>query len=332
MNPHSPRTDRPTASLHAPAHAHGTRPGRPFVSVILLNYNGKRFLKPCLDSVLADSYTPKEILLVDNASTDGSMNLAWAYQDRITIVQNPKNYGFPKGCNQGIEVARGDVIVLLNVDTVVRGGWLEKLMQPLANDPSIAMTGSKLLFPDSNLIQFAGGVMEPNGLTHHEGYGLPDGEAFNQPKEVDYLTGASVAIRRDVLDRLGGLDEGFPLYFEDLDFSLRVRQAGYKILYQPDSVVYHFETFGTKKHSARYYYKYHRGRMRFVLKHFGLRYFVKTFLPAEIGWYRRCHLRQQIAPLLSAYLTQMPKAPYFWLKGIIRRRCARPPAPITSRP
>ena len=293
---------------------------RPLVSVILLNYNGQRFLVPCLESVLADSYWPKEILLVDNASSDGSMNLAWAYQDRITIVQNPRNYGFPKGCNQGIQVARGDVIVLLNVDTVVCEGWLEKLIEPLRRDASLAMTGSKLLFPASNRIQFAGGVMEPNGLTHHVGYGLPDGEAFNQLKEVDYLTGASLAIRRDVLDRLGGLDEGFPLYFEDLDLSYRVRQAGYKILYQPESVVYHFETFGTKKHSARYYYKYHRGRMRFVLKHFGLRYFLKTFIPAEMEWYRRCHLRQQIAPLLLAYATQLPKALYFWLKGFARRR------------
>lgn len=330
MNPNSPRLQTPINS--PPSHSDVARSRRPLVSVILLNYNGLRFLVPCLESVLADTYTPKEILLVDNASTDGSMNLAWAYQDRITIVQNPQNYGFPKGCNQGIELARGDVIVLLNVDTVVREGWLEKLIQPLLHDETLAMTGSKLLFPDSNLIQFAGGVMEPNGLTHHEGYGLPDGEEFNQPREVDYLTGASVAIRRDVLDRLGGLDEGFPLYYEDLDFCYRVRQAGYKILYQPESVVYHFETFGTKKHSAPYFYKYHRGRMRFVLKHFGPRYFIRVFVPAELGWYRRCHLRQQIVPLLGAYLTQLPKAPYFWLKGFARRRFARLSARFTPRP
>jgi len=270
--------------------------------------------------VLADTYFPKEILFVDNASTDGSGSLAFPYQDRITIVQNRENYGFPKGCNLGIRVSRGDIIVLLNINTEVCPGWLTNLIQPLIDDPSIAMTGSKLLFPDSRLIQFAGGVMEPNGLTHHIGYGLSDNEEFSVPREVEYLTGASLAIRRDILDRLGGLDEGFPLYFEDLDFSCRTKQACYKILYQPSSVVFHFETYGTKKQSFKYYYKYHRGRIRFILKNFGIRYFIQNFLPSEFDWYRRCDFSRQCAPILLAYAGQFLKAPYFWIRGFWWRR------------
>ncbi|MGC9328135.1 MAG: glycosyltransferase family 2 protein [Candidatus Hinthialibacter sp.] len=292
----------------------------PLVSVIILNYNGKRFIEPCLDSVLRDSYHPKEILFVDNASKDGSAELAYAYQDRITIIRNQENYGFPKGCNLGIRVARGEVIVLLNIDTVVCEGWLTELIEPLHSHLHIGMTGSKLLFPDSDRIQFAGGVMEPNGLTQHIGYGQPDGEAFDAPREVEYLTGASLAIRRSLLDQLGGLDEGFPLYFEDLDLSIRMKQAGYAVLYQPSSVVYHFETYGTPKQSFIYYYKYHRGRIRCILKNFGLRYFLAVFLPAELNWLRRCDWTQQIKPLLAAYAGQAPKAPYFWMRGFIRRR------------
>jgi len=290
------------------------------VSVIILNYNGERFISCCLDSVLADDYQPKEILLVDNASNDKSVAMAFEYQDKITIVQNAENFGFPKGCNLGIRVARGDIIVLLNVDTEVREGWLTELIKPMLHDPQVGLTGSKLLFPDSDLIQFAGGTMEPNGLTQHRGYGQLDNGDYDESKEVEYLTGASVAIRRSVFNRLGLLDEGFPLYFEDIDFSNRARQAGYKILYQPSSVVYHFETYGTKKNSFKYYYKYHRGRLRFVLKSFGVKYFLSTFAPYEFDWYKRCGLINQISPLLCAYCTQLPKAPYFWLKGFIRRR------------
>lgn len=303
-----------------------TSKSKPFVSVIILNYNGKKFLKSCLDSVLADSYHPKEIILVDNASSDGSLAIAREYQDRVTLIENPANYGFPKGCNQGINVARGDIIVLLNVDTVVRKNWLEALVEPLRDDPTVGLTGSKLLFPDNGLIQFAGGVMEPNCLTHHEGYGAKDDGTFDKPKSVDYLTGASLAIRQDVLEKLGGLDERFPLYFEDLDLCYRARQAGYKVLYQPSSVVCHYETFGTEKFSPDYFYYFHRGRLRFALKHFGLKYFLTSFLPYEWNWRLRCDLNRQIIPLLCAYAGQLPKAPYFWFKGFFRRRFSPNPS------
>jgi GT2 family glycosyltransferase len=296
-----------------------TIPSNPLVSIIILNYNGKRFIRPCLDSVLNETYYPKEIIFVDNGSSDGSIQVAREYEDRMTIVENGENYGFPKGCNLGFELARGEIIVLLNMDTVVTENWLRPLVDSLVNDPQIAMTGSKLLFPDSNRIQFAGGKMKPNGLTHHYGYGEFDSEKFNQPREVDYLTGASVAIRRDVFEQLGCLDEGFPLYFEDLDFSCQVKKAGYTILFQPKSVVYHYETYGTVKESFAYFYKYHRGRIRFMIKHFGFRYFWKTFLPVEKHWIQYSNIKKQINPLLLAYATQFPKALYFWPKGMIER-------------
>ncbi|RJP31370.1 MAG: glycosyltransferase family 2 protein [Candidatus Omnitrophota bacterium] len=292
----------------------------PFVSVIILNFNGNKFIQRCLQSVLADSYEPKEIILVDNASRDDSLELARSFADQITIIENPKNYGFPKGCNQGIRQAKGDIIVLLNIDTVVRKDWLNALIEPMMSDAKIGVVGSKLFFLDGKHIQFAGGWMRPNCLTYHEGYGKPDSAKYNVPHEVEYITGASMAIRREVLERTGGLDEGFPLYYDDLDLCYRARKAGFGVYYQPDSVVLHFETFGTKKNSHIYFYKYHRGRIRFLLKNFGIRYFVGTFLPAEIRWYKECNFRQQLIPLASAYLTQFPKAPYYWIRGFVRRR------------
>ena len=294
----------------------------PLVSIIILNYNGENFIERCLKSVIADPYYPKEILLVDNASKDRSLEIARRFQDSITIVENPKNYGFPKGCNQGIQVSRGEIIILLNIDTVVRENWLKGLVDPLITDPTIGLTGSKLLFLDGRTIQFAGGRMHPNCLTTHDGYGELDIEnpQFSVRQEVEYLTGASVAIRRKVLDELGGLDEGFPLYYEDIDFSCRAKKAGYRTFYEPKSVVLHFETFGTKKKSTKYFYRYHRGRIRFLVKNFGLRYFLTVFLPEELRWYRRFPLHEQIMALFCAYITQLPKAPYFWMRGFIQRR------------
>ncbi len=292
----------------------------PYVSIVILNYNGKAFIKRCLETVLADPYEPKEILLVDNASQDLSLEIARPWQDRITIVENPKNYGFPKGCNKGIQLARGDIIVLLNIDTSVRENWLTELIQPFMEDASVGITGSKLLFLDGKTIQFAGGSMRPNGLTSHEGYGMRDSNKYDIPKDVEYITGASMAIRRDLLEKAGGLDEGFPLYYEDIDLCFRVRRLGYRIRYQPGSVVFHYETFGTKKQSHKYFFKYHRGRIRFILKHFGLRYFLFSFIPDELSWYGECKLTQQILPLFRAYLAQFFKAPYFWCRGFVIRR------------
>ncbi len=292
----------------------------PLVSIIILNYNGQTFIQRCIQSVLADEYEPKEVILVDNNSKDNSLETAHQFKDQIRIIKNPKNYGFPKGCNQGIKHAKGDVIVLLNIDTVVRKNWLEALLEPIRSDSRIGIAGSKLLFLDGKHIQFAGGWMRPNCLTYHEGYGKPDSEKHNVPHEVEYITGASMAIRRDALIKSGGLDEGFPLYYDDLDLCFRIRKLGYGIYYQPQSVVLHFETFGTKKNSRTYFYKYHRGRIRFLLKNFGIRYFIGTFIMAEIRWWKECNFRQQFIPLFGAYCTQFPKAPYLWFRGFVYRR------------
>ncbi|MDP8245711.1 MAG: glycosyltransferase family 2 protein [Candidatus Hinthialibacter antarcticus] len=302
------------------SNTYSNKPDLPLVSVVVLNYNGRQFIVDCIESVLKDSYGPKEILLVDNASSDGSLLTAYDYQDRITIIKNDENYGFPKGCNQGIALARGEIIVLLNIDTIVQPGWLGALVQPLLDDPTIGITGSKLLFFDGKTVQFAGGEFEPNGLTHHRGYGELDEGQHDQPKDVTYITGASMALRTELLQRLNGLDEGFPLYFEDLDVCMCAHKLGYRSHYVPASVVYHYETFGTKKQSLKYFYKYHRGRIRLILKNFGVSYFVRTFLPAEWNWFWRCDFHRQALPLFFAYSTQLPKAPYLWSLGFLRRR------------
>lgn len=288
-------------------------PDTPLVSVVLLNFNGRRFLDDCLNAVLADEYPLREILLIDNGSTDGSLAMAYNYQSEgVTIWPNRANLGFPAGCNRGIEIARGDIIVLLNIDTIVQSGWLQQLVTALQKDPQTVIAASTLLYFDGKTVQFQGGTIDPNGLTHHRG----DGETWvhdnKEVTDIAYATGASVAIRRDWLQQSGGLDEGFPLYYEDVDLSVRAIQQGFRVVYQPHSVVWHYQTFGTVRRSWTYYFKYHRGRLRFVLKQFGPVYFLKQFLPAELRWFFRCDFHNQALPLLFAYLSQVPNALRFW--------------------
>ncbi|MFH1744353.1 MAG: glycosyltransferase family 2 protein [bacterium] len=292
----------------------------PLVSVVILNYNGRAFIRRCLETVLQNDYPNKEIILVDNASQDNSLQMARLYANRIHIVANRKNYGFAQGCNEGIKRSQGSIIILLNVDTCVRPGWIEELVYAMLKDPAIGIAGSKLLFLNGSTIQHAGGEIAANCMSFHIGYGERDRGQYDEPKEVAYVTGASVAIRREVLDAVGLIDKGFSLYYDDLDLALAARRLGYKVVYVPSSVVLHFETYGTERNSKKYYYRYHRGRIRFLLKNYGARYIFKTFLAAEWEWYHMTNFRDQLFPLLAAYLVNLPKAPYFLVRGFITRR------------
>ncbi len=296
----------------------------PLVSIVILNYNGQMFVRRCLETVLKDSYPNKEVIFVDNASTDNSLRMSRIYANYIQVVRNPRNYGFAKGCNEGIKRSQGSIIVLLNVDTCVRPGWLEELVYAMVQDPAVGVAGSKLLFLNGKTIQHAGGMIAANCLSQHIGYGEEDRRQYEVAREVAYVTGASLAVRRELLNAIGLLDEGFTLYYDDLDLALSARRNGYKVVYVPSSVVLHFETYGTEKNSGRYYFRYHRGRIRFLLKNYGVRYILRTFIPAEVEWYRMTNLTKQIIPLLGAYLVNLPKAPFFLIRGFIVRRTTRP--------
>ena len=298
----------------------GTGPSNlPLVSVIILNYQGKRFIERCLESVLDSDYQRLEVIVVDNGSTDDSMAMARIHGERVICIENGKNLGFAAGCNVGIRACHGDIVVLLNVDTMVRKRWIEALVKHFVDDERVALAGSRLLFLDGRTIQHAGGIVEPNGICRHLGYGEKDDGRYRQVCEVDYLTGASLAIRRSALEEVGLLDEGFFFYYDDVDLASEMKERGYSVLYVPDSVVLHFETYGLRKKSFAYYRRFHRGRMRYILKHFGIRYFFGTFIRAEMNWYRYSDFWNQAPGLFFAYATTLPKAPWFWARGYVKR-------------
>ncbi|CAG0995499.1 partial N-acetylglucosaminyl-diphospho-decaprenol L-rhamnosyltransferase, partial [Anaerolineae bacterium] len=204
------------------------------LSVIIPIWRGRAYIPACLESVTQQANVRVEIIAVDNASGDGAAEWIGEQYPHVHVIRNPVNLGFAGACNLGMRAAHGDLLLLLNQDTRMKPGCLLGIQQAFDN-PDVGVVGCKIFYPDSQIIQHAGGRVDwPLGLTHHWGYREPDAEVWNVAKTVDYVTGAALAFRRDILTRVGMLDEGFwPGYFEDVDFCLRVRKAGYQVLYEP---------------------------------------------------------------------------------------------------
>lgn len=238
------------------------------ISVIVLAWNGEKYLEPCLQALLAQVYSPFEILVVDNASTDGSVAVVEKFLPRVRLVRNAYNLGYSAGNNVGIDQVDGDIVILLNQDTVVQPGWLRAIAETFA-DSSISIVGCKSLYMDGRGFQHAGGIVRPgDAFTTHVGWGEVDHGQYDQLTDPDYVTGAAFAIHRRVLDRIGKLDEEFyPGFYEEIDYCYRARRAGFRVVYQPRAVLHHHETTSLPESNPERARASHRNRVRFILRH-----------------------------------------------------------------
>ena len=208
-------------------------------SVIVVAYNGKSYLDRCLRSLFADHQPGYEIILVDNASTDGGVDHVEQAYPQVRVARLQENRGYGSGCNAGAQLADGKYLAFLNQDTAVEPGWLEALITALEENPRAGLATSKvLLWSDSERINTCGNDVHCTGLTLCRGMGM-DRRAFLVQEEVAAVSGAAFAVRSDLFRELGGFDEAFFLYMEDTDLSWRARLAGYGCVYVPRSVVYH---------------------------------------------------------------------------------------------
>jgi GT2 family glycosyltransferase len=188
-----------------------------------------------------ESRVSYEVVVVDNASSDETKkNLSEI--NNLMVVRNEENMGFIKACNQGAGKARGEYLLFLNNDTQVMPGWLDAIVSILDSDPSVGAVGSKLLYPDGSL-QEAGGIIWRDASGWNYGRGdNPEKPEYNFLRDVDYCSGACLAIRKSIFNELGGFDElYFPAYYEDTDLCFGVRKKGYRVVYQPKCKVIHFE-------------------------------------------------------------------------------------------
>lgn len=214
----------------------------PTVSIVIPVYNQFAYTYACVKSILENSgMMTFEILIADDCSTDLTQDIDQIIHGLHT-VHNPENLRFLRNCNHAAKQAVGDYILFLNNDTQVQANWLSPLVELLEQDGSIGMTGGKLVYPDRRL-QEAGGILWKDGSAWNYGNcSDPDEPEYNYVKDVDYISGAAICIRRSLWEEIGGFDEQFaPAYCEDSDLAFEVRKHGKRVVYQPLSVVVHFE-------------------------------------------------------------------------------------------
>jgi GT2 family glycosyltransferase/2-polyprenyl-3-methyl-5-hydroxy-6-metoxy-1,4-benzoquinol methylase len=218
------------------------------VSMVIPCFNNSACTAACLRAVqeTLPDHLAVEIIVVDDGSTDDTsavVERSAARDRRVRLVRNPTNLGFIASCNRGAEVARHELLVFLNNDTVPLSGWLEAVLQVFRDEPRAGVVGGKLLYPDGRL-QEAGGVVFADGSAANFGRGEYDVEAatFNFVREIDYCSGALLATPRALFTALGGFDRRYsPAYYEDTDYCFAVRAHGYRVLYQPRSRIVHRE-------------------------------------------------------------------------------------------
>jgi len=237
-------------------------------SIIIPVWNGEVFLPECLNALQRQTISDFEIIAVDNASTDGSAELLARAYSAVKLIRNPSNMGFAGGCNIGLRAAAADILVLLNQDTVVRPDWLAVILQTF-HDATIGIVGCKAHYADGKTLQHAGAYLTPqSAFGIHYGRGELDEGQYNQLTEPDYVTGAALALRREVYEQTHGFDEGFnPALYEEVDLCWRARRLGWRVVYQPAAVLVHAETISNAPPSYAWQSLFERNRYRFVLRH-----------------------------------------------------------------
>ncbi len=256
------------------------------VFVIIVNWNGWKDTLVCLSSLakVGNRYGELSIVVVDNGSTNDSVERIRAKFPRITLLSTGKNLGFTGGNNFGIRYALkhgADFVWLLNNDTFVDRNVLSFVSA--FDDPNVGICGSKIYFAPGHefhqdrytdkqrgkVIWYAGGIMDwDNVYASHRGVDEVDHGQYNKTEETPFISGCSMIIKREVLDRIGFLDDRYYLYLEDLDLCLRVLRAGYKLLYVPTSVLWHVNA-GSSGRPGNPLHEYYFTRNRLLL---GFRY------------------------------------------------------------
>ncbi|TMA67932.1 MAG: glycosyltransferase family 2 protein [Deltaproteobacteria bacterium] len=286
------------SSAHPQPAPHRMTPGpRPRVSLVTVTFNAAGFISPFCEAVSRLSYPALEVLIVDNASHDGTAAVLRRALPRATVIEARRNGGFAAGCNLGAAAASGDVLFFLNPDTRPPPEAVEPLCRPVFERRDVGAAGCKLVYPDGRL-QSAGGVIGEHGFCRHRGQGEHDRGQYDSEAVVDYVPGAALAIRRGVFRELGGFHEGyFPGFYEDVELCVRLRRRGYRVLCVAAPTIEHLENQSigpTLPYSVR------RNRMLFLARNADPEHPYRA-LGREASRLYRAHVRPLLAALLGAH-------------------------------
>lgn len=263
------------------------------LSIIILNYNTCELTLKALRSVYASRTVYQfEVILIDNASSDSSVEKIREEFPQVRLIENQENVGFAKANNQGMRIATGRYVLLLNSDTIVQTDTLEIMIRFMDEHPVVGASGCKVILPDGSLDKACRRGFPTPSASFYYAFGIsklfPHVPRFNQyqlgylnPDEeypVDCLVGAFMLVRRKAIDKVGLLDEQFFMYGEDVDWCYRIKQAGWTNYYYPKTHIIHYKGASSRKRPLKIVYEFHRAMYLFHRKHFRSRYSLPTNL------------------------------------------------------
>ena len=249
---------------------------KPIISVVTINYNGKKFLRRCLESVLAEQGKSFEIILIDNGSTDSSAEFIkehFGHEEKLKLVILEKNVGPAKARNIGVQKSSGEYILILDNDTKIKQGWFDKIINFANQHKDFGLAQPKLLTMGTNKFNYAGDFISPFGFLVERSRGVEDKGQFDRVDKIFALNIASAFFRKDVFEELGGFDGDYYFYWEEPDLAWRAWLAGYQVLFAPNITVWH--AYGTNEKSKSYY---KRRRRFYQATYFGCRNMITTLI------------------------------------------------------
>ena len=305
----------------------------PLVSIIVVNWNAKEYLRDCFQSLRAQTFSNFEVIMVDNGSTDGSVEYVQRnFPGWVRILTNARNEGFSGGNNRGIRAASGKYVVLLNNDAQADPRWLEELVKVAEENPRAGMLACKIYLQGGlKIIDNVGHQIYRDGLNRGRGRLEADHGQYDQMEEVLFPSGCAALYRREMLEEVGLFDEDFFAYGDDTDLGLKGRLAGWKCLYVPKAIVHHRYSQSSSPYSPLKAFYVERNRVWIAVKYFPLsvllespfhtllRFFLQGY-GALAGRGAAGRFSEEYSPLkllkvlLKAYLSAVKGLPKMWKK------------------
>ena len=285
------------------------------LTVIIVSWNVRDLLRRCLQSILTAQGLQIEIVVVDNASTDGSPEMVRAEFPQVHLLANDENRGFTAANNQGLALSQGRALLLLNPDTEVVGDALATMLETMRARPAVGIVGPRLLYPDGSLQSsrrrfptFATALVESTVvqewwadnriLRRYYMDDTADDSADDAVQAVDWVVGACLLVRRECYEQIGGLDEGFFMYSEELDWCRRAKTAGWGVVYLPTATIIHHEGKSSEQVVPARHIHFQSSKVRYFRKHHG------RWQACALRWF-----------LLATYLYQWVREGSKWLVG-----------------
>lgn len=250
------------------------------LSIAIVNWNSRDYLRRCISSIAAAVLPPcweAEVVVVDNASADDSLDRLDAGRVALKVIRNIANVGFGAACNQAVASSRGELLLLLNPDTRLSRNCLVTAIEYMVSHPEIGIIGARMTGEDGHTLRHCSRFMKPRHVIF-KAFGVdvlfPSLGHFmaewdhSESREVDHVMAAFFLVRREVFDAVGGFDEGFFLYYEDLDFSLRARQCGWRSMYLAEAAIFHAGGGSSRQILDKRLFYSLRSRLRYAEKHF----------------------------------------------------------------